>query len=54
MILLLYKQCLDKKKVEVGENHPDTLDTMNSLALATSKHQAQVVGGLEWDPVVTW
>ena len=29
----LYKQYIDKVKVEIGESHPDTLAAMNSLAL---------------------
>ena len=29
---VLYKQCLDKMKEVLGENHPDTLSTMSSLA----------------------
>ena len=41
----LYKQCLDKRKVVLGENHPHTLSTMNNLAKTTSKIQAQNVVG---------
>jgi hypothetical protein len=29
---ILYKQCLDKQKSVLGENHPDTLTAMNYLA----------------------
>ena len=29
---VLYKQCLDKQNIILGENHPVTLDTMGSLA----------------------
>jgi hypothetical protein len=29
---VLLKQCFEKKKVVLGENHPDTLRTMNNLA----------------------
>ena len=39
---VLLDQCLDKRKVVLGENYPDTTDTMNSLALVTSKLQAQI------------
>ena len=39
---VLFKQCLDKKKEVFGENHPSTLGTMNSLAVTTSKLQAQI------------
>ena len=28
---VLFKQCLDKRKVVLGENHPDTTTTMNNL-----------------------
>ena len=41
---VLFKQCLDKQKVVLGENHPDTLGTMNNLALVTSMLQAQTDG----------
>ena len=44
---ILYKQCLDKRKEVLGENHPSTLGTMNNLALVASKLQAQVEGSLE-------
>ena len=44
---LLYKQCLDKQKVVLGESHPYTLDAMNNLAKVTSKLQAQVDDNLE-------
>ena len=42
---VLYKQCLDKRKVVLGETHPETLRTMNNLAATTSKIQAQNVVG---------
>ena len=29
---VLYKQCLDKRKVVLGDNHPETLGTMYNLA----------------------
>ena len=29
---VLHKQCLDKRKIVLGENHPATLLTMNMLA----------------------
>jgi hypothetical protein len=31
----LFKQCLDKRKVVLGENHPDTLDAMSNLERVT-------------------
>ena len=34
---VLFKQCLDKMKVVLGENHPHTLDTMRNLAITTQK-----------------
>ena len=27
---VLFKQCLDKQKIAIGENHPDTLNSLNS------------------------
>ena len=36
----LFKQCLAKIKVVLGENHPDTLTTMNNLA-GTYDHQGK-------------
>ena len=39
---VLFKQCLDKRKVVLGENHPDTLMTMNNLATTTSKIQSHI------------
>ena len=30
---VLYKQCFDQMKEVLGENHPDTLITMNNLAV---------------------
>ena len=44
---VLYKQCLDKKKEVLGENHPDTLMTMNNLAEVVLKLQTQIEGSLE-------
>jgi len=29
---VLFKQCLDKKKAALGENHIDTINTMGNLA----------------------
>ena len=37
---VLYKQCLAKRKVVLGENHPDTLSTMNNLAVSYN-HQGK-------------
>ena len=44
---VLYKQCLDKRKVVLGENHPSTLNTIHSLAIVASKLQAQTESSLE-------
>ena len=33
---VLFKQCLDKKKVVLGENHPSTFASMNNLAAVYS------------------
>jgi len=33
---VLYKQCLDKMKIVLGESHPDTLTMMNNLACSYS------------------
>ena len=37
---ILLKRCLDKRKIVLGENHPDTLSTMSNLA---SAYQYQVL-----------
>jgi hypothetical protein len=42
---VLYKQCLDKMKEELGESHPTTLTTMHNLAAVTSK-LSQIDGSL--------
>ena len=34
---LLYKECFEKRKSILGENHPDTLNTMNNLAITYNK-----------------
>ena len=34
---VLFKQCLDKMKVVLGDSHPDTLGTMSNLASTVSK-----------------
>ena len=36
---VIYKQCLDKKKLALGENDPSTLNTMNNLAMLYYKLQ---------------
>ena len=33
---VLFKQCLDKQMVILGESHPSTLRTMSNLAMATA------------------
>ena len=30
---VLFMQCFEKRKIVLGENHPDTLDTMNKLRM---------------------
>jgi len=30
---VIYKQCLDKQKVVLGESHPETLNTARNLAI---------------------
>ena len=40
---VLHKQCLDKMKAVLGENHPNTLTTMSGLARVVSKIQSQKV-----------
>ena len=34
---ILYKQCLAKRKIILGESHPHTLGTMSKLVEVTSK-----------------
>ena len=41
---VLYKQCLDKQNVVLGEKHPDTLHTMRNLADTTSKLKSVSLG----------
>ena len=38
---VLYKQCLDKMKIVLGENHPSTLKTMNNITITSSKLQGR-------------
>ena len=46
VVLISYTN-LDKQNVVLGESHPSTLDTMNNLAVVSSKLQAQTEGKLE-------
>ena len=39
--VVLYEQCLSKRKEVLGENHPSTLDTMSNLALTYDHHHHQ-------------
>ena len=39
----LFKQCLAKRKLVLGESHPSTLKTMNNLANTYKHSEAEVL-----------
>ena len=41
----LCKECLDRRKIELGDSHPDTVGSLYNLGLLTSKIQSQNTKG---------